>query len=79
MIKTGFYGVVAENEAGRFLEGYDERRQRADALRTALLERHARGEVRLPDSLLREFQEAKGVGAGAGVEKQQHQQQQGAR
>jgi hypothetical protein len=77
MIKTGFYNVVTENEAGRFLEGYDERRQRADSLRAALLERHRRGEVKLPESLLRELEgQEKGGGLGEGGLQQQQQQQQ---
>jgi hypothetical protein len=64
MIKTGFYGVVKDNEAGRWLERADERRERADALRAALLEQHRRGEGRLPPSLLRELERAEAESEG---------------
>jgi len=71
MIKTGFYGVVTENEAGRWLERADERRERAAALRAALLEQQRRGQARLPPGLLRELERAEGVEAakeeGAGA------------
>lgn len=58
MIKTGFYGVVTDNEAGRWAETADARREQQRALRGALLERQRKGEVRLPASLLRELEEA---------------------
>lgn len=58
MIKTGFYGVVKDNEAGRWLETADARREQQAALGRALLERQRRGEVRLPASLVRELEQA---------------------
>jgi len=74
MIKTGFYGVVTDNEAGRWLERADERRERAAALRAALLEQQRKGQAHLPPSLLRELERAEAAEAQErGAERGQQQ------
>lgn len=73
MIKTGFYGVVTDNEAGRWLEHAEEKKRQAALLRAALLERQRKGEVRLPAGLLKELEAAEAKERGEEVQQQRAQ------